>query len=227
MSSRIGGSSRGGFTAIELVMVIGIMLILMAIAVPSILPAIRRGQVNDAVNDLTRCWRQARALAMTTAVPTGATPPHFGVLIEQQPGQRPSVAVVFDSVASGAARVLNNGIDPVVPSTWVATGDPVAEFRFNRSVMLSSTALSGGSTTILIYAQYGTGLPILAQDVNLGRGMVAPPACLGIASAAAAASVVVPDLRVQTLDYETAPTRRGFASNFAIYHAGFCATEEL
>ena len=236
---------RAGFTAIELLVVIGIMMILLGVAVPTMMPAIRRGKINSALNDISGAWRQARILAMMNAIPSGVAPPHFGIVINQTAGQQAYVAVIFDKVTTGIPNLYVQGVDPQLPATWGISGPPVTQYRFNRNVTIASAPASDGTpgplplvgasapaattadNTIIIYAQYGTGLPITPVDVAANHGLTAAPTSLGVWSQSAAPTSVCPVVRLQTFDYQTSPTRRGYASSFSLYHAGFTAAQEL
>ncbi len=235
MNNQRTQASRAAFTAIELLMVIGIMMTLMGIAVPTVLPSIRHGNINSAVNDISMCWRQARILAMTTAIPAGASPYHFGIAIRQSAGQQASVALIFDNVATGTPKYFMAGEDPSDQSTYSASGTAAAFFKFNRNVIVASTPAGGSNTdapttadqTIIIYAQYGTGLPLSPDNVAMGRGQVSPPCSMGVASDAALTATVCPRIQLWTQDYSVGPSRHGYASSFAIYHAGFTVSQEL
>jgi Tfp pilus assembly protein FimT len=228
-------TSRSAFTAVELVVVIGIMMALMSIALPSVLPAIVRGKIHSAVNDITTCWRQARLLAMTNAIPSNNLPWHFGIAIKQAAGQQATVGVILDNVAAGDAKYLVEGEDPADQSTYDAAAKPVALFKFNRRVVVASTPAGGdnamapttGDRTVLLYVQYGSGLPLSPDDVAAGRGLVSSPCSLGVASDAAITSTVCPRLQLWTQDYASGPNHRGYASSFSIYHAGFTVSQGL
>ncbi len=224
------GTHRRGFTAIELLIVIGLMLILMAVAVPSVIPALRKGALNNAATDITSCWRQARYLAMTTAIPSGINPPHFGMIIRQVAGTRPYVALIYDNVdASGPPKLLTTGEDPDDVTTYDSSKPPVVQSIFNRNVIVASAAPSGtvdtSDRTIVVYAQYQTGLPIAPADVVAGRGMVAAPTSLGVSAPSASASTVCPVLNLQTLDYTQG--LRGYCLGLSLYHAGAIATRSV
>jgi type II secretory pathway pseudopilin PulG len=227
---------RRGFTAVELIIVIGIMMILLGIAVPSVMPAIRRGKVNDAANDITDCWRQARALAIQTPLPpaqAGGQPPYFGIAIDQTTGQRPYVEIIFDSTAAGT-QAYTRGMDPRDPSTWSGSGTPVSIHTFSQQVILQTTPLAGGAAStadrhVVIYAQYGTGLPIDPATVVLGQGQIAAPTSMGVSSPSIGTQTVCPVLQIQTLDFDNSSpaTKRGYAVLFQLFHAGFTSVQEL
>jgi Tfp pilus assembly protein FimT len=234
-------SARHGFTAIELMMVLGIMMIMMGMAAPVILPALRHGKINSAINDIMACWREARIMAMSHSIPsTNAVPPHFGIAINQGATGQASVSLIYDSVASGIPNLLVQGQDPSDASTYSATKPAVAQYFFNRNVVLATSPTTTGTPTaspitIILYAQYGTGLALDPADVAAGRGSVAAPTSLGIAGlqatsmGIAAPPSVVPSVcpitMLQSVDFVLTP-RRGFSTAFAIYNAGFIAAQE-
>jgi len=228
-------AARGGFTAVELLVVIGIMMLLMSIAIPSIIPSLRRGALHNAMNDIESCWRQARYLAMTTSVPNGTNPAHFGIVLSQNAGERPYVALAYDSAGPGVMpNLLRQDQDPANPATYDPAKPPVVKHEFSRHVVIASQ-LPGGSTTtadrtVTVYAQYQTGVPVSPEDVAAGRGMVAAPTSFGIAASeldptAPAPASVAPVIRLQTLDYD--PSQRGFALGVALYHAGFVSAQAI
>ena len=212
--------SRQGFTAIELLMVIGIMMILMAAAVPSIIPALRKGALNNVAGDITACWRQARALAMNSTVPTGLKPPFYGIVIFQQAGQRPYVALIYDNAGLGTMpNLLMQG--QLAGAPYDPSGTPVAQFFFNRNVIIASGATNPPTTadvTLVVYAQYETGLPVSPADVHTSQGMMAQYTSFGVSTGAAVANSLCPYFDVQTLDY--VPGTRGYALGLALYQAG-------
>lgn len=219
-----GSRSRSGFTAIELLIVIGVMMLMMGMAVPAVMPALRKGALRSAVTDIEACWSQAQVLAKRATLPPGNTPAHYGIVIHQQAGQRPYVAMIHDAVAgSSMPALLHQDGDPSRP--------PVAKRTFNRNVIVGTATDATGATvdtadrTLVIYAQYQTGLPISAADVAAGRGMVAAPVSLGVSAASALGSSVCPAVELRTLDY--VPNQRGFAVGVQLYHAGFIAVESI
>jgi Tfp pilus assembly protein FimT len=227
----LGLVARAGFTAVELIVVIGIALSLAALSVPAVLPSIRHGQVHAAVNDLTRCWREAAQMAIVTPVPAGECPPHFGIAVRQVAGQRVDVGVIFDNVATGSPKYFMQGQVPGDASTYSPGGAPIVFARLNRNIVMATATVdaptpSTADKTIIVYAQYGTGLPISADDVAANRGQVAAPISVGVSSDQALASSICPMVMLQTLDYDAA-NHRGFACSFALYHAGFTAAKEL
>ena len=222
-------------------MVLGIMMIMMGMAAPVILPALRHGKINSAINDIMACWREARIQAMSHSMPSiNATPPHYGIFISQVTGQKTFVSLIYDNVASGTPQFLVQGQDPSDPSTYNASKPPVAQYFFNANVVLASSPVATGTPTvssigIILYAQYATGLALNPTDIAAGRGSVAAPTSIGITGLQAtsmgitapttAIPSVCPITMLQTVDFVNSP-RRGFSTAFAIYNAGFVAAQE-
>jgi prepilin-type N-terminal cleavage/methylation domain-containing protein len=224
MQDVIRDPRRSGFTAIELIVVIGIMLLLSGMAVPGLVTSLRRGAVHAGANDLIDCWRQARGLALDE-VPLDAkrdeAPRHYGLLIVQRGAAQAYAEVVYDSrsaddVAGGTARA-----DDLV----------LAKHALKRSVRIALARAADDAPrpldgALLIYAQYGTGLPIAAEDVVAGRGPTAPAIGLGIAGRpelGIPGSTLAARLRLQTLDYAETPRRRGHAVDLALFPVGVMA----
>jgi Tfp pilus assembly protein FimT len=236
--------ARAAFTAVELMMVMGIMLIIMSITVPSILPTLRHSKLTSAYGDIEACWRLARSMAMSSSVPVGLLPAHYGILISQTTGQQVTVTLVYDNVAvapNTSPKTLVQGQDTSDPTTYNSANPPVAKYTFNRNVVLATSSSTSGPATvgnvnILIYAQYGTGLPLNPTDISLGRGLVASSTSMGISGMLATAlgapamtsppPSVMPITELQTVDFVSAP-RRGFCMAIGLYNAGFMSAEDL
>jgi len=214
-------------------------MIMMGMAAPAILPMLRHGKINSAINDIMTCWREARVMAMGHSLPSLTPVPHFGIFIQSN-SSPVSVTVIYDSVSSGTPNFLVQGQDPSVPSSYNAAKPPVSQYFFSRNVVLATSTTTTGlpstsGTSIILYAQYGTGLPLDPADVNAGRGAVAAPTGVGVAGLQATSMgisapvtpvpSVCPITMLQTVDFVNSP-RRGFSTAFAIYNAGFIAAQE-
>jgi Tfp pilus assembly protein FimT len=236
-------ATRGGFSAVELLVVIGVMMLLMGMAAPGVLKAIRRGTVNSAANDLTQCWRQARLLALSRTMPDAASDggkaKHYGMMVVQRDA-RLYAAVIYDNrdeAAIGASP--ENSIlrrDPTSATTSDSANPPVAKFDFNRNVLLTAakTASSdptGGDRILVVYAQYRTGLPISAADVRCGHGSTATAVGMGLSGNATTGlpdSPICAKLRLQTMDYVSAPDQKhGYAVGITLFPIGVVASQEL
>jgi type II secretory pathway pseudopilin PulG len=172
-----------GFTSIELLVVLSIMVLLGGITVPMMLPALRKGSVSDAVNTIASVTEQARSLALATARPTaGATPgPEdcFGVVIFRE-AERYVVALTRGPTADPGRIAL----DPV-------TGEPLSRQVLPAGVAVlvgSSEASSGPVTSSLGWLfQYRTGLCVAepgqdAQAIQVGRGDAAVSRYLAVST---------------------------------------------
>ncbi len=235
-------AARRGFTAIELVVVVGIMMLVMSMMMPAVLKTLRKGAVSAAATDIMQCWRQARNLAIRHAMPDsddGTAPKHFGLMITQRAGERPYAALIYDNrdagslTASPETAVLR--ADATSTSTNDSVNPPVAKCTFGRSVVMgcAPTAADAVTTTdrvLVIYAQYRTGLPIDAAAVVAGKAPRAPAVGMGLTGNRAfciADSPVCAKMDVQTLDFTGGADKRGYALGVILYPIGIAATQEL
>jgi len=147
--------SRSGFTAIELMVVVSIIILLVAMTVPSIMPAIKKGRVHDAANAIMRVASQARQLARSRAIPfvTSQNAPLncYGVAIVV-PTTGPAYAVLtYDSVLANGAAVGPVG-QPTDNSANSANPIYISKQTFNANVMPFTNVLNaGGGGTKAIY----------------------------------------------------------------------------
>ncbi len=211
-------SGRSGFTAIELLVVVGVMALLALMIAPRVLDGVRRNTVRTAANQIISAWRDARALAVTrapilptTSVGLAAEGKAFGIALTQDSsGAR--VRVVFDSASSNPAA-----LDPERPQGTPLSKTVIVSTRAN------DTAVPDPVTELIWYAQSGSGMPLRSDDVSLGRS--APPAGVGSPVPAGTPSVA-PRLVVHTLDYDPV-TRKGYAVGVVIYPSGVAVTQEF
>ncbi len=148
-SIRARPRSRAGFSAVELLVVLGIVMILATMAIPAIVPALRRGQVNDAATAIVQIARQARLMAMQRLPPANNF--HYGVAIIYSPPAQVTVALIYGTAAQGAAAILQD-----------VNSKPIAMEKLARSVMVYSgdKELRSNGNTVCWYYQYRTGVPI-------------------------------------------------------------------
>jgi len=218
-------ASRAAFTAIELVVVMGIMLMLMGMTTPTVLKMLRQSAVHNAGSDIVDAWRMARTLAMeqVTLDNPGVSLKYYGVEIVQVPGQQAYAGVIFDNQST--AGIANNPSASLYLSP--TTGAPIAMYPIKRTVLVAS-AVGGADPTplngvLVVYAQYGTGVPIDPTMVSSGGGSLACPVSLGIPGNTISnipASNLSTHLRIQTIDFSTTPTARGIAVDLALYPVG-------
>jgi type II secretory pathway pseudopilin PulG len=164
--------ARAAFTAIELLIVLVVVLVLIGMAVPALVGAMRKGSVNDAANSIVRVSSQARQFARTRQAPTGASIEYYGLVLvgDEQPNY---VALTYGTTASKAKILLR------------PDGKPVVKLLFNRNVVMfthnahppaapaEDTVSNGlGGEKGWMY-QYRTGYPIWpgsppVKAVNIG-----------------------------------------------------------
>jgi prepilin-type N-terminal cleavage/methylation domain-containing protein len=216
--------SRRGFTAIELLTVVGVVLILATMAVPAIVPAMRRGQVNDAANAIIQVSKEARLLAMHGAAP--ADNRHYGVAIIDDTSFDPQVvvALVYCSAAG----------DPRTSILKDGSGKNVSIKKIARSVGVYSgaTELRNAGQVLTWFYQYRTGLPIgtfsgafSSTPISVGCPAITISNVWGSGASVTADSIspgtaTVPGLSVRTVDDRI---RR----SIAVYVSGVPVTGEF
>ncbi|HEX3132451.1 MAG TPA: prepilin-type N-terminal cleavage/methylation domain-containing protein, partial [Planctomycetota bacterium] len=144
---------RAGFTAIEMMVVVSIIIVLVAMVVPTIGPAMKKGSVHDAASAIQRACSMARQLARSTTEPrtTGAsaTPNYYGVaVVVPSETNKPAYAVVVYGnnplndygFTSNEKNQYPNGV-PTLDGTGTNSGlKPSGKFTFSRSVLPVSAA---------------------------------------------------------------------------------------
>lgn len=202
---------RAGFTAIEMMVVVSIIIVLVAMVVPTIGPAMKKGSVHDAASAIQRACSQARQLARSTTEPrvTSGTPNWFGVsVVVPSEANKPAYAVVIYGnnnpsdygFASNVSNQYPNGTPNLDGVGTISGLKAAAKFPFNRGVMpvmaQSATApvaktdfdfMTPGSA-VGWYYQYRTGFVFnnvaqstRAMDIGV-PGSGASPEALGVAS---------------------------------------------
>jgi type II secretory pathway pseudopilin PulG len=171
-TDRPGLRARAGFTAIELMVVVSVIIMLVAMTVPSIFPAIRKGRVHDAANAILKVASQARQLARSRTMPTPASAALFyGVAVVVPTTGAAYAVLIYDQSlpngsAAGAVGRLADG----------STTNYLSKQTFNANVMPFTNIMvngGGGSKTIYglqprgtmvgWYYQYRTGF-VLRND---------------------------------------------------------------
>ena len=220
--------ARGGFTAIELMVVVSIIILLVAMTVPSIFPAIRKGRVHDAANAIMRVASQARQLARTRPQPLMATPPFYGVAVVV-PGTGPAYAVLtYDDGSSPS--VSTSGL-----KTQYDTNKYVSLQAFNANVMpFTGSAGGGGPGSKTVYSlqsagsvtawyyQYRTGFEIQNSATWTVLGNV------GVPSVAANAATGTPSINyIGTPIFGVCSLDQQYCVAIAIYSVGLANAQDL
>jgi type II secretory pathway pseudopilin PulG len=146
-----------------MMVVVSIIIVLVAMVVPTIGPAMKKGAVHDAANAIQRACSMARQLARSTTEPRDEPPgskKYYGVAVVVPDNDRdPAYAVViYDdgtlisySNASNEARQYPNGTPKLDGSGTVYSGiKPAGKFTFSRNVM-PMKADSASATAIPSY----------------------------------------------------------------------------
>lgn len=155
---------RRAFTAIELLVVLGIAMLLMAMTVPGLVGAYRKGTVSDAAASVARVNSQARQLARSRQQANL----YYGVLIVRDD---PVTHRSYAAVTYGPLPAV--GEPPVIADILKrpSTGEPVCLLHFNRNVTVSDSDITltdnGINATIpktknvgFVYS-YRTGYPVI------------------------------------------------------------------
>lgn len=164
-------SSRKGFTAIELLVVLIVVLVLVGMAVPALVGAMHKGSVNDAANAILRVSSQARQFARTRSLPSGpgVAVGYYGLTVGCDNGQT-YVALTYGPDATPATVLMQPG-----------GAKPVSKLLLNRNVIAytgtkydpdAATPVATGDSFGWLY-QYRTGYPIVtasttAKNMNIG-----------------------------------------------------------
>lgn len=203
---------RAGFTAIEMMVVVSIIIVLVAMVVPTIGPAMKKGSVHDAASAIQRACSQARQLARSTTEPRvtpGNNPNWFGVsVVVPTEANKPAYAVVIYGntnpsdygFASNESNQYPNGTPDLDGVGTISGFKAAAKFPFNRGVMpviaqsasapvpASAFGFMTPGSAVGWYYQYRTGFVFnnVAQPtraVDIGvPGSGASPEALGVAS---------------------------------------------
>lgn len=168
--------TRDAFTAMEMMIVIGIMALLATLAVPALLGSMRNGKVNDACNAVTRCASQARMFARNRYDPVR----YYGVLIVNDAASTQGyVAVTYGSVYPPTkADVLTTDLSVYVEGT-TPDAKVVSKISFNRNIVVWDDGANQAMITRGWLYQYRTGYPIPRLSLAM---QTAPPISLATAA---------------------------------------------
>jgi len=215
---------RAGFTAIEMMVVVSIIIVLVAMVVPTIGPAMKKGAVNDAASAIQRACSMARQLARSTTQPRG-TPAEplkwygVAVVVPAESDKRfPAYAVVVYgnstidySLASSEGNQYPNSTPKLDGSGSLYTGiKPAGKFTFSRNVMpmkadvanatsIPSYAFMAPQTAVGWYYQYRTGFvfqnPAAPPSSGIDIGVPPPPTGGGVTGTPQAFGVASLDMK--------------------------------
>lgn len=173
---------RAGFTAIELIVVVSVIILLVSLTVPSIMPALKKGAVNDAATAIQRVCSQARQLARTRQEPSpgvGGGIKYWGVNVvvpTDFPTKPAYAAVIFgNSTPTGPDPSLEN--NPASNKPWYRQDMPRSAAPFKMNALPSGTPATytfmPKGSSVGWYYQYRTGFVIqnggtATQPINIG-----------------------------------------------------------
>jgi type II secretory pathway pseudopilin PulG len=165
--------TRSAFTAIELLVVLGIAMLLMAMAVPGLVGALRKSTVGDAASSITRVSSQARQLARSRLVATVGPKAmwYYGVVLVND--ENPSYVALTFGASAKKTDILERSD---------GSGKPVCKLTFNRNItiMLDAEQMDKPEGLGWMY-QYRTGKPVIANQLtapnyNIGAPNTGTPA---------------------------------------------------
>ena len=164
------GSERAGFTAIEMLVVLGIMIALGSMTVPALMPALRRARVNDAANVIISAHADARRLAISAPAPTV-----YGIKIDDvtiQGQTRQSIALLRNQVPiENSARIFNSSVLVEGASQWFyapGTGYPT---NTPGSYTWTDVALTVRSVDSTNQGKYRTAVTIYSIGIGYAQDM--------------------------------------------------------
>ncbi len=247
--------ARAGFTAIELMVVLIVILVLIGLAVPGLVGAMRKGSVNDAANAIMRVSSQARQFARTRPAPrTGSPPAYFGLVIVGD--RQPYVALTWGpectkdyiyvqktNWAVGDDRTDYDVYDSRSPSRTDPNAKPVSKLLFNRNVIVYTGQTNDpldGSVTPLSgdvgwFYQFRTGYPIkpvspapLQPEPNSPNVNIGVDPTLPGIPAGTLTGIDLPQVFPIDLRHLTLRTSDGrYTSAIAIYQIGLANVQDL
>lgn len=209
--------------------VVSIIILLVAMTVPSIFPAIRKGRVHDAANAILRVSSQARQMARTRSQPLLATVPFYGVAVVV-PTTGPAYAVlIYDSVAAAS---LNMSAPGPGLKTQYDINKFVSKQVFNANVMPFTAGTGGGpgaktvytlespGSAVAWYYQYRTGFVIPSFAAWTTPGNVGTPPVAASGGSAAIATIGPSVFGVCSLDQQ-------YSVAIAVYSIGLANAQDL
>ena len=127
---QIPATGGGGFTLIEIMMVVGILGMVLAMGMPAFIQSIRRDPLRQAVSDIEEACSKARAAAILRGSPVE-------LVIRAEGGQLNVVPARDDNAEQTAASVEALG-QPAEPSAdKAASRSPVFSARLNENVAVT------------------------------------------------------------------------------------------
>lgn len=155
------------FSSIELLTVIGVALLLSAMAAPNILSTLRKARVSESADMLGQVVREARTLSLRGQV----TSDYFGVVVGFDSSTRRNYAALTYGPVANVANILMDTV----------TGEPVLRYDFNANVVIfrDGNPMDGSNDFGWLH-QYRTGNAVNVASVAappIGVGLPGSPLC--------------------------------------------------
>lgn len=178
--------NRRGFTAVEMVTVIGIMVLLVAMTVPAIGPGLQRGRVNDGANAIITAHSQAHLLALTQVDPNNSAKNQYFVEIDYETaGSRYVVKVGVVKIIAGSkvkqtlrtlklhpgVSVYRKDIELTSPLTWNYQNRTGLLMPDDTSTTMTDIATFSDPTKELSVRQRGNASKVRANIALYGPGV--------------------------------------------------------
>lgn len=144
--SRRAGDQRG-FTLVEMMVVVGIVAVMMAVAIPGFSRMVARNEVQQAAREIAATLQTSRMLAMNVNAPVAITPQ----LVAGADGQSLQLAVVNANTGAPVTNpttgaVLSTGLQVKavnITSLTAPGGGPVTPVTFNSQGLLAPVGTPG------------------------------------------------------------------------------------
>ncbi len=175
--------NRRGFTAVEMVTVIGIMVLLVAMTVPAIGPGLQRGRVNDGANAIITAHSQAHLLALTQVDPNKTAKNQYFVMIDYETAGSRYVVTVGVQENDGSltvkrtlklhpgVSVYRKDIELTSPLTWNYQNRTGLLMPDDTSTTMTDIATFSDPTKELSVRQRGNASKVRANIALYGPGV--------------------------------------------------------
>ena len=184
MKAQIPLVGRGGFTLIELLVVILIILLISAVALPTVVPAISHRQVSEAGRILQGALVGARDAAIHNNGPSGVRllpDPVFPIQYTTINGVTqidPTVPLAYNRIIpiEPAAQYSEGKVNVVVPAiiTVLALRPPPVVHSFTTTVGLIYPVPAGNTTLLYPYGGLASGVSLIPNVLMVEESVVDP-----------------------------------------------------